>query len=424
MKQDILDHQQKIIDDQHSVKAPLTKIAEYSQTAAGLADLRTRYADVIFPVETSKGMNDALSARKELRELRIGLEKMRVQLKAPALERSRLIDAEAKDITGQLVALEDPIDTQIKAEEQKKEAAKQAREKAERERVAAIQAQINGIKQLLPDSIYDTAEQLGATLADLTAFEVTEAQFAEFVEDARLAKDSALQSLQAQLEKVAAQEEEAARVRLEAERLRTERAEFDRQQAIAASARAEAERIAVAAAAEAAEEIRKLRAELEASRAIKVETVTASGDHATLSAHDSATDLGEDSNALPLNAGDTLFAEVLASDAPALPVESAAEFAAGANEEVNPDSFVHDLARFTALQFAAMAQKAGLLGFGSYAHELNNVAEMLNAGEFDHAFKHADWVQLADTDKKMALASHALVAQIMGDEAMGPSVLR
>ena len=52
-------------------------IQEYSQTAAALSELRDRYANVVFPVETTKGMKDASEARKALREIRVGLEKMR-----------------------------------------------------------------------------------------------------------------------------------------------------------------------------------------------------------------------------------------------------------------------------------------------------------------------------------------------------------
>ena len=87
-----------------------TSIAEYSPTAAGLADLAHRFKNVVFDVSTTKGDKEARAARLELVRLRTGLEAKRKELKAPALERSRLIDAEAKRITDAILLLEEPID--------------------------------------------------------------------------------------------------------------------------------------------------------------------------------------------------------------------------------------------------------------------------------------------------------------------------
>ena len=105
-----------------------TEIVEYSKTDAALADLASRYKGVVFEVATREGMGAAIKARAEVRGYRVDLEKIRVEIKAPALERCRLIDSEAKRINDALEALEDPIDQQIKLEETRKE-----RERAERE---------------------------------------------------------------------------------------------------------------------------------------------------------------------------------------------------------------------------------------------------------------------------------------------------
>ena len=119
-----------------------TKIAEYSPTAAALAELRQRFGNIAFDLTTTKGDKEARAASLELIRLRTSLEAKRKELKAPALERSRLIDDEAKRITGAILELETPIDQQIKAAEQKKEAERQAKVEAERQRVAAIQERI------------------------------------------------------------------------------------------------------------------------------------------------------------------------------------------------------------------------------------------------------------------------------------------
>jgi hypothetical protein len=125
-----------------------TEIAEYSPTAHALAELRQKYENAVFPVSTPIGMAKAVAARRELREVRVNLEKLRKELKAPALERSRLIDAEAKAITLHIEALEDPISDQIKAEEQRKADEKAERERIEREKLAELQKRIASIREM------------------------------------------------------------------------------------------------------------------------------------------------------------------------------------------------------------------------------------------------------------------------------------
>lgn len=128
-----------------TTEAPTSALAEYNATAAALADLRQRFAGVVWDVTTTKGNNEARAARLELVKLRTSLEAKRKELKAPALERSRLIDAEAARITGEIVALERPIDEQIKADEQRREAEKEARRQAEARRVQAISAHVMAV---------------------------------------------------------------------------------------------------------------------------------------------------------------------------------------------------------------------------------------------------------------------------------------
>lgn len=220
------------------------QIVEYSQTAAALGALRQKYENVLFPVDTTAGMKDALGARKELRDIRIGLEKMRKEIKAPALERCRLIDEEAKSITGQLEKLEKPIDGQIKAEEARKEREKQERERLERERVESIRKKVEGIRSLPVAMSGESAAEIAAEIEALEQFTPGD-EFAEFAGDAATAKANALDALRAMHERQSAQEAAAEAARLEAERLAAERAELERQRAKAeAAAKAESDRLA------------------------------------------------------------------------------------------------------------------------------------------------------------------------------------
>jgi cation transport ATPase len=80
-------------------------------------------------------MEAAKAARAEIREPRFAVEKVRKAAKAPLLAIGRRIDAEAVRITEAILAIEEPIDGQIKAEEARKVAEREAKRAAEVERL-------------------------------------------------------------------------------------------------------------------------------------------------------------------------------------------------------------------------------------------------------------------------------------------------
>ena len=213
-------------------------VAEYNPIAAGLAECRQRYAGVVYDLRTTNGNDDARKARKELVTLRTSLESKRKELKAPLLAQAKLVDDEAKRITGELLALEEPIDAQIKADEARREAEKQASEEAERKRVAAIRERIAAIVAQPAKAARLRSSALLATAIDaLHEQELAEDDFAEFLGEARAAQDAALASMGEMLATLREHEAEAARLKAEREAL--ERAERE-----AAERRAEEERVA------------------------------------------------------------------------------------------------------------------------------------------------------------------------------------
>lgn len=231
-----------------------TKIVEYSQVTAGLAELRQRFGNVAFDLTTTKGDKEARSARLELVRLRTSLEAKRKELKAPALERSRLIDDEAKRITSAILELETPIDQQIQAAEQKREAERQAKIEAERQRVAAIRARIDSITSVALRAVGKPAAEVEAKIKLLVGITIGP-DFAEFKAEAEAAHADTLGKLRDMHAAALAAEAEAARLaaeRAELERLRAEQEERERverermaaeQARIAAEQRAEAERL-------------------------------------------------------------------------------------------------------------------------------------------------------------------------------------
>jgi len=215
-----------------------TGIAEYNQTEAALADLSSRYGGVIFEVSTTKGIDEAKKARAEVRGYRTSLETMRKDIKAPALERCRMIDAEAKRITEELLALETPIDDQIKKEEARKEAERQKKIEAERLRVAGIRASIASISEKPLLSIGLASVDIESLVESVESIEI-DAQFGEFHGEAMIARNEAVAKLrQMGAEKRAAEEqavilkaeqdERDRMAKIESERLAAERAEQER----------------------------------------------------------------------------------------------------------------------------------------------------------------------------------------------------
>ena len=219
----------------------VTEIAEYSQTAAALSDLRHRFLGVAFNVATTKGMDEAKKARQEVKGYRTALENKRKEIKAPALERCRLIDDEAKTITAALLEIEEPIDQQIKAEEARKEAEKAAKAEAERQRVAAIRTQIDTIKNHAAFAVGKSADAILKILSGVEGFEIGE-DFQEFKPEAEQAKAETLDKIKALHEAQVQHESEQARIAAERAELTRLRAEAEAREREAAAARAEQER--------------------------------------------------------------------------------------------------------------------------------------------------------------------------------------
>lgn len=240
-----------------------TSIAEYTETDSALAELRSKYEGVVYDVAKFKYMAEAKEARAELRGKRTALEQMRVSIKAPALDRCRQIDSEAKRITAALLALESPIDEQIKAEEQRKAREKAAKEQAEREAQAAIQARFDELKGFPLLAVGKTSAQIRELIGEATLLDgefPTEVLVAAFKFQHGTTIAALNESLARQLEAEA-----------EAERIKADRAELERLRAEEEAVRKEAARIAaIEREREAAEERRKEEQERKEREAIEL----------------------------------------------------------------------------------------------------------------------------------------------------------
>lgn len=237
-----------------------TVLVQYSKTEAALAALRTQYQGVQFDLTTTAGDKEARAGRLALVTLRTSLEKKRKEFKAPALEFGAKIDAEAKRITAEIVALEAPIDEQINADEKRRAEEKAERDRIEADRVAGYIARLNTMRGCVAKAQGLPSTRIANGIAAVEAIPVEPAAWEEFADEAATAKAETLASMRAMFDAAKAREDEAERVhtqRIENERVAAEQkaaadklaaqqAEFDRQRAEFAEQQAEAARQAAA----------------------------------------------------------------------------------------------------------------------------------------------------------------------------------
>lgn len=374
----------------------------------------------------------------ELRTARTSIEKIGKTAREDAQAFSKaVIDTEKrlKAITAEeearIFALRDAFD---KAEEEKKAAAA----RAEAERIAGIQSKIDGIKALPAVSTGDSVEAIAQTIADLEALEITAEDFAEFVSDANDAKTWALGKLrelhtwtvqQDAEEKAfrAAQaklEEDRAALAAEREALERERAELEAQRAASATP-APSDGIVGSPEYKAEQEL--LNAEVRGT--LDAIVSDQSGVSAILIGVDMA---AGDDQTIKVEIEDTIGGKVIKASEPELfdaaqpgdtiSFEGSID-AADNDDATDADTIVPLLAHYTAMQFHALGRKVAAVGVGQYAAELRAIGDRLLAGEFNDALLAADWTAMGEADKDIALASHACVAMIFGEEVAGPSVL-
>lgn len=214
------------------VQAALT---EFEKVSAGLADLSARYKNVVYPVATTKGMDEAKAARLAIREPRYAVQRAAKAAKDELNAIKTNVSERADQICQVLMQIEEPIDAQIKVEEQRKEEERQARIKAEQDRVAELRSRIEKISAIPVGVAGKSSSDIALAIIDLEAVSIDDS-FQEFQPHAQEAKATALEQMR-KLHDAALEREQ------EAERLAAERAEIERVKAQQAAQAAELERL-------------------------------------------------------------------------------------------------------------------------------------------------------------------------------------
>lgn len=238
----------ELVDENQAGREVTTQLENlpvpYSVSDSKIAEIRERCTGLT--ATTKEGYEEVRLAIAGTRKLRVSIEEQRENLKRPALEFGRKVDAEAKRLIGLLKAIEEPLQAEKDRADAEKERIK--REAAEAERIK-LEARLNQL------------QAVGALIAPITVQHWTEEEFTANLVGFTKSHEAILQAQREEAERKAKEEaEQREAIRLEQERLAAERAELDRQRKAAEeSARIERERIEAEQAAE--------RARLEAERA-------------------------------------------------------------------------------------------------------------------------------------------------------------
>lgn len=209
-----------------------TAIVEYSETEAGLAELRSRISKVVYDVTTAVGMEAARKDRRECVKLRTSLDQLRLQLNADDQARIKLRNGRAKELESAIVALETPIDQQITAEEDRKEAEKQARINAEIARINTIRSKISAIGRAPVDAIGSTLPELQSIRASFASAKPAADEYQELLGEAINVWTRAgeqLDRLVDTAERMAAEDARQAAMRAELEELQRKQAIADKE---------------------------------------------------------------------------------------------------------------------------------------------------------------------------------------------------
>lgn len=221
-----------------------TAMADLDRIESELPEVEKQFAkDVVYEITTTKGMKSAIEHRAAWRDRRITVEKAREMAKAPILELGRHVDARAKRLEEQLRLGEDPIHKQIRAEEDRKAAERQARINAEAGRVLAIQEALAGIGQDVLIACGKTSADIQSLIDRMTGTQPDPLVFQEQIDQARAAWSAALVKLDTALKAKRWEEAEAKRIADECAAKEARRIEEEARLARVADEQAQAARV-------------------------------------------------------------------------------------------------------------------------------------------------------------------------------------
>lgn len=177
-----------------------TTILEYSKTEAALAILRDKFS-IVPDVSTKSGYKQCKEDAKEVGKYRIDLEKMRTEIKGPALKKCKEIDSEAKRITAELLSIETPLKEAYKAVDAEKK-------RIDELRIQSIVDRIEGINTFIEMGRDGNSEEIAEWIEQVSDIDCAEG-FDEMTKEALITKNKTLESLQNYMEQAITKDIEA-----------------------------------------------------------------------------------------------------------------------------------------------------------------------------------------------------------------------
>lgn len=222
----------EVADEVVDAAKPALEIAvadpEMMKLVDGVKEMYRQAHGVHFDLTTTKGDKAARQLRKMLVSSRTMVERVRKErnekLRAQVAEEINQCNLGAAALTRVITSLEQPLDTLIRLDEERRERERKEREEAERHRVAALQQRIRDITDVAVRAVDLPSAEIQQKLDLVVRFQIDES-FAEQAPIALNAKNetvSRLQDLLAKAKRLEAEREEAERNKRELERLQAE----------------------------------------------------------------------------------------------------------------------------------------------------------------------------------------------------------
>ncbi|WP_246500171.1 hypothetical protein [Pseudomonas cyclaminis] len=235
-----------------SPAAAVTDIAEYRPHEEQIVRLETTYAKLVVDCSTSEGLASAKEVRVDIRDVRYALDKTTKTALVPYQQKVKEAQARVNQVKefgetlkSRVLAIEEPVDEAIKAEEKRIADAKAERERIEAERIEAIRAKISRFSSVAAAYASRSAADVASVLQSVKDSVILPDEYGEFEAEGTIARDNAIEQLEALLKAAIDREEAAAKLLAqqkeldelrekqriaddEAEELRKQRAEEDR----------------------------------------------------------------------------------------------------------------------------------------------------------------------------------------------------
>ncbi len=215
-------------------------VLSFDETKAKLSELAAKSGRIV-EITSAPGYQEAHRARMDLKNTRVEVQRRAKDAREDATAYSKAVIAAEKELIGVIEPEESRLQALQDAWDAAREAERQAKIRAEQDRIAAIQNRISNIRTAPMRFLDPSSDALRRGLADLQAIVIGE-DFAEFAPAAEAAKAEAIATTEtlitaaeqreaAEAERVAVAAAKAEADRIEAERLAAERAELERQRA-------------------------------------------------------------------------------------------------------------------------------------------------------------------------------------------------